>query len=54
MWFNLPPHFYSPNLVQMRENTDQNDTEYGHFLRSEWLSLNVSSQLQLVSKCLLE
>ena len=25
----------SPYLVRMRENTDQNNSEYGHFLRSE-------------------
>ena len=25
---------FSPYLVRMRENTDQNNTEYGHFLRS--------------------
>ena len=25
----------SPYSVQMRENTDQNNFEYGHFLRSE-------------------
>ena len=24
----------SPHSVQMRENTDQNNSEYGHFLRS--------------------
>ena len=23
-----------PYLIQMRENTDQNNSEYGHFLRS--------------------
>ena len=26
----------------MRENTDQNNSEYGHFLRSEYLQLNLS------------
>ena len=25
----------SPHSVRMRENTDQNNSEYGHFLRSE-------------------
>ena len=25
----------SPYLVRMRENTDQNDSEYEHFLRSD-------------------
>ena len=25
----------SPKLVQMRENTDQKNSEYGHFLRSD-------------------
>ena len=25
----------SPYSVRMRENTDQNNSEYGHFLRSE-------------------
>ena len=30
----------SPNSVRMRENADQNNSEYGHFLRSvvSWLS----------------
>ena len=27
----------SPYLVQMRENVGQNNSEYEHFLRSEWL-----------------
>ena len=26
----------SPYSVRMRENTDQNNSEYGHFLRSEY------------------
>ena len=32
------PHFLlriSPYSVQIRENADQNNSEYGHFLRSE-------------------
>ena len=29
----------SPYLVQMRENTEQNNSEYGHFLRSVSLRL---------------
>ena len=28
----------SPYSVQMRENADQNNSEYGHFLRSEFCS----------------
>ena len=28
----------SPYSVRMRENTDQNNSEYGHFLRSEYFS----------------
>ena len=27
--------FISPYSVRMRESTDQNNSEYGHFLRSE-------------------
>ena len=27
----------SPHSVRMREDTDQNNSEYGHFLRSESL-----------------
>ena len=27
----------SPYSVRMRENTDQNKSEYGHFLRSVWV-----------------
>ena len=37
---------FSPYSVQMRENTDQNNSEYGHFLRSECLSRNNFCQLQ--------
>ena len=29
----------SPYSVQMRENADQNNSEYGHFLRSGWCRL---------------
>ena len=28
-------HRISPYFVQMRENADQNNSEYGHFSRSE-------------------
>ena len=31
----------SPYLVQMRENTDQNNSKYGCFLRSEAHELNL-------------
>ena len=27
----------TPSLVRMRENADQNNSEYGHFLRSAYL-----------------
>ena len=30
----------SPYSVQMREKTDQNNSEYGHFSRTEILSLS--------------
>ena len=31
------PHFpaFGLNTVRMRENTDQNNSEYGHFIRSD-------------------
>ena len=32
----------SPYLVQLRENKDQNNSEYGHVLRSECYYLNLS------------
>ena len=28
----------SPYSVRMRENVDQSNSEYGHFLRSDWYS----------------
>ena len=28
--------YFGPYSVQMRENTDQNNSKYGHFLRSAW------------------
>ena len=34
----------SPYSVQMRENTDQNNSEYGHFSRSDKLSNKTLSQ----------
>ena len=35
----------SPHSVQMQENTDQNNSEYGHFLRSNiWWSFHELSQ----------
>ena len=33
----------SPYSVRMPENTDQNNTEYGHFLRSGFFSINLKS-----------
>ena len=30
-------------LVQMRENADQNNSEYGHFLRSDVLQIFIQS-----------
>ena len=35
----------SQNLVRIRENTDQNNSEYGHFLRSaKWLSIRLKTK----------
>ena len=31
--------YSGPYSVRMRENTDQNDSEYGHFSRSEQIRL---------------
>ena len=33
--FGLNTERYSPHSVRMRENTDYNNSEYGHFLRCE-------------------
>ena len=35
----------SPYSVQMRENTDQNNSEYGHFLRSEYKSCSLCTKI---------
>ena len=32
----------SPYSVRKRENTDKNNSEYGHFLRSESNRINIS------------
>ena len=56
------PHFpafglnISPYLVRMRENADQNNSEYGHFLRSDYnqLILDHLSTGLLVSNTLKE
>ena len=34
----------TPYSVQMRENADQNNSEYGHFLRSVNVNLKIMSQ----------
>ena len=34
----------SPYSVRMRENADQNNSEYGHFLRSEQHNSNLTSE----------
>ena len=31
--------YSGPYAVRMRENTEQNNSEYGHLLRSVWFSL---------------
>ena len=30
--------YSGPYSVQMRENTDQNNSVYGHFLRNDWVT----------------
>ena len=35
----------SPYSVQMRKNTDQNNSEYGHFLRSEYKSCSLCTKI---------
>ena len=40
----------SPNSVQMQENTDQSNSEYGHFLGSDLLSVKRSIQIKLFIK----
>ena len=37
MFFFFIDQGISPYLAQMRENTDQKNSEYGHFLRSGYL-----------------
>ena len=34
---NTEKYLISPYSVRMLENTDQNNSEYGHFLRSAWV-----------------
>ena len=43
----METHTYS---VRMRENADQNNSEYRHFLLSAWLSLSLSLSLSLRSR----
>ena len=51
-------HFRSgsgPYSVRLRENTDQNNTEYGHFLRSGMISrqtfFSTMSIMETLEKC---
>ena len=39
---NTKRYSVSPYSVQMRENVDQNNSKYGHFLRSDWLYIFTS------------
>ena len=36
--------YSDPYSVRMRENTDQNSSEYGHFLRSNWFLFIITSK----------
>ena len=36
--------YSGPFSVRMRENTDQNSSEYGHFLRSDWFLFIITSK----------
>ena len=38
----------SPYSVQMRENADQSNSEWGHFLRSIWMYKNTATKIELV------
>ena len=36
--------------VRMRENADHNNSEYGHFLRSDWEDTKIKDKAQLQEK----
>ena len=38
----------SPYSVQIRENADQSNSEWGHFLRSIWMYKNTATKIELV------
>ena len=44
-WIRRDTPYISPYSVRMRENTDLENPEYGHFLRSDILKINVSEYL---------
>ena len=46
--------YYGPHSVRMQENTDQNNSEYGHFSRSVLLVLDITFSYQYFIYLMLE